>query len=174
MFPAHWGHWACWPWQCFLMHHSCAYAHSLPLLPCLLLTFPRMSEKSLQLYFIFIVMIQIISSVLICFMKDQHFWSRSPTHTWKGGLRLYHPLKKNHVFPGMCRTAKSCLLPCQGACNSVCTAVHFCRNHVVEFSGWFDYKGIQSVIQATLCGTPLTSPHAPSGLQAVGKSREPC
>lgn len=87
----HTGDRPCWPWQCFLMHHSCAYAHSLPLLPCLLPTFPRMSEKSLQLYFIFIVMIQIISWVSICFMKDQHFWSRSPTQTWRGGLRLYHP-----------------------------------------------------------------------------------
>lgn len=85
------------------------------------------------------------------------------------------PLKTTkNIFPGMCRTAKGCLPPCQGACNSVCTAVHSCRNHVVEFSGWFDSKGIQSLIPATLCCPPLTSPFAPSGLQAVGKSREPC
>lgn len=64
MFLAHWGHLPCWPWQCFLMHHFCAYAHSLPCFafpsfPCLLPTFSCMSEsdgpaKSLQLYFLFI------------------------------------------------------------------------------------------------------------------------
>lgn len=41
------------------------------------------------------VMMHMISWVLICFMKAQCFWSRSPTQTWKGGPRLYQPLKKN-------------------------------------------------------------------------------
>lgn len=41
------------------------------------------------------------------------------------------PPFKKVMFPGIYRTAEGCLLPCQRACNSVCTPVNFCRNRIV-------------------------------------------